>query len=146
MADIGNIRAIIFSLVAVVSITVSLISANSMAMTMRDRTSEVAPLRTLGFGTGRIAYLLFGEAIVLGVMGGAIGVGAAPALFGGGMDYGSLTCGLGLISISAWGRGADDGDRSRSGGREWNDAGGRRPQNPRCYRPARRRVRPNNFR
>ena len=34
-------------------------------------------------------------------MGGAIGVGASLALFAGGMDMGSLTRGLGLISVSA---------------------------------------------
>ena len=100
LANIGNIRAIIFSLVGIVLTTVLLISGNSMAMTVRDRTSEVALLRTLGFGTGRIAYLLFGEAILLGLIGGAIGAGGALALFAGGIDMGTLTRGLGLISVS----------------------------------------------
>jgi putative ABC transport system permease protein len=100
LANIGNIRAIIFSLVAVVLVTVLLIAGNSMAMTVRDRTSEVALLRTLGFGSGRIAYLLFGEAILLGLVGGVIGVGGALALFAGGIDMGTITRGLGLISVS----------------------------------------------
>lgn len=100
LANIGNIRAIIFSLVAVVLITVLLIAGNAMAMTVRDRISEVALLRTLGFGTGTIAYLLFGEAALMGLVGGAIGAGGAFALFAGGLDLGAITRGLGLISVS----------------------------------------------
>ncbi len=100
LANIGNIRTIILSLVAVVLLTVLLISGNSMAMTVRDRIPEVALLRTLGFGQARIAYLLFGEAIMLGAVGGAIGASGALALFAGGVDMSTLTSGLGLIFVS----------------------------------------------
>ena len=100
LANIGNIRAIIFSLVAVVLLTVLLISGNSMAMSLRDRIPEIALLRTLGYGRGIIAYLLFGEAAFLGIIGGTIGALAALALFAGGVDIGTMTSGLGLISVS----------------------------------------------
>lgn len=71
-----------------------------MAMTLRDRIPEVALLRTLGFGTGRIALLLFGEAVLLGVVGGVLGACGALALFTGGIDLGTITSGLGLISVT----------------------------------------------
>jgi putative ABC transport system permease protein len=100
LANIGNIRAIILSLVIVVLLTVLLIAGNSMAMTVRDRIPEVALLRTLGFGRWRIAYLLFGEATLLGLFGGAVGAAGALALFIQGTDLGSLTNGLALISVS----------------------------------------------
>lgn len=100
LANVGNIRAIIMSLVIVVLVTVLLISGNSMAMTVRDRIPEVALLRTLGFGRWRIGYLLFGEALLLGIVGGAIGAVAAFALFVSGTDLGSLTNGLALIAVS----------------------------------------------
>jgi putative ABC transport system permease protein len=100
LAHIGNIRAIIVSLVAVVLMTVMLIAGNSMAMTVRDRIPEVALLRTLGFGGGRISCLLFGEAALLGLAGGAIGAAGALALFAGGIDLGTITSGLGLISVT----------------------------------------------
>ncbi len=100
LANIGNIRAIILSLIVVVLLTVLLISGNSMAMTLRDRIPEVALLRTLGFGTGRIALLLFGEAVLLGVVGGVLGACGALALFTGGIDLGTITSGLGLISVT----------------------------------------------
>ncbi len=100
LANIGNIRAIIFSLVAVVIVTVLLIAGNSMAMTVRDRIPEVALLRTLGFGSARIALLLFGEAVALGIAGGLIGAVATLAIFAGGMNLSTITSGLGLIAIT----------------------------------------------
>ncbi|HUA36006.1 MAG TPA: ABC transporter permease [Candidatus Binataceae bacterium] len=100
LASVGNIRAIIASLVFVVLITVLLISGNSMAMTVRDRIPEVALLRTLGFGRWRIGFLLFGEAVLLGLVGGAIGSIAALMMFLNGTDLGALTNGLALISVS----------------------------------------------
>ncbi|HKN00901.1 MAG TPA: ABC transporter permease [Candidatus Binataceae bacterium] len=100
LANIGNIRAIILSLVVVVMVTVLLIAGNSMAMTVRERIPEVALLRTLGFGQARIAYLLFGEAMLLGLIGGVLGAAGAIYLFAGGMDVGTITSGLALISIS----------------------------------------------
>jgi len=101
LANVGNIRAIIFSLIAVVLLTVLLVSGNSMAMTVRDRIPEVALLRTLGFGRVRIGYLLFGEACLLGLIGGAIGSAGALALFAAGMNLGAVTNGLGLIAVTA---------------------------------------------
>jgi putative ABC transport system permease protein len=100
LANIGNIRAIIFTLVAVVIITVLLIAGNSMALTVRERIPEVALLRTLGFGGARIAMLLFGEAIALGLVGGIIGAACAGAIFAGGVNLGTVTSGLGLIALT----------------------------------------------
>jgi len=100
LANIGNIRAIIYGLVAVVIVTLLLIAGNSMAMTVRDRIPEVALMRTLGFNGIRIGYLLFGEAVLLGIVGGLIGAAAALALFAGGMNLGAVTNGLGLIAMT----------------------------------------------
>jgi putative ABC transport system permease protein len=57
-------------------------------------------LRTLGFGRWRISYLLFGEAIILGIVGGALGAALAFAFFVNGTDLGPLTNGLALITVS----------------------------------------------
>jgi len=100
LANIGNIRSIILSLIAVVLLTVLLISGNSMAIAVRERIPEVALFRTLGFGRWHIGYLLFAEAIFLGLTGGLLGAGGAMFLFAGGMDLSTITNGLGLISIT----------------------------------------------
>lgn len=100
LSNISNIRSIILSLIAVVLLTVLLIAGNSMAITVRERVPEVALFRTLGFGRWRIGYLLFAEALFLGLVGGALGAGSAMLLFAGGMDLRTITNGLGLIAIT----------------------------------------------
>lgn len=68
---------IVFSL-EVISILVIgiilLVAANTMAMTARERISEYAVLKTLGFGGGHILGLVAGESILIACLGGGIGL------------------------------------------------------------------------
>jgi putative ABC transport system permease protein len=89
LSEIGNIRGIVYSLCAVVILTVMLVAANSMAMTVRERTSEVAVMRAIGFGPGQVANLLFGECALLGLIGGALGAGLALWMFSDGVTLGA---------------------------------------------------------
>ncbi|HEY2663230.1 MAG TPA: ABC transporter permease [Candidatus Binataceae bacterium] len=89
LSEIGNIRGIVYSLCAVVILTVMLVAANSMAMTVRERTSEVAVMRAIGFGPGQVANLLFGECALLGLIGGAPGAGLALWMFSDGVTLGA---------------------------------------------------------
>jgi len=50
------------------------VMANTMAMTARERTSEYATLKALGFGPGFIGSLIFGESLAIAIIGGAVGV------------------------------------------------------------------------
>lgn len=59
---------VIFIMMAVV--------ANTMAMTTRERIGEYAILKTLGFGGGSIAILIFGESLVITIIGCLLGVAA----------------------------------------------------------------------
>ena len=90
LSEIGNLRAIIYSLCAVVILTVMLVAANSMAMTVRERTSEVSVMRAIGFGPGQIANLLFGECVLIGLIGGALGAGFAWWMFSDGLTLGAV--------------------------------------------------------
>src|SRR6202040_435821 len=72
LSAIGNIRAIVFALCAVVVLTVLLIAANSTAMMVRERISEVAVMRSLGFSRGAVSILLFGECALIGAIGGLV--------------------------------------------------------------------------
>jgi putative ABC transport system permease protein len=47
-----------------------------MAMTTRERIGEYAILKTLGFGGGSIAILIFGESLVITIIGCLLGVAA----------------------------------------------------------------------
>jgi putative ABC transport system permease protein len=45
-----------------------------MAMTARERMTEYATMKTLGFGAVHIAVVVFGESVFIAMMGGVIGV------------------------------------------------------------------------
>jgi putative ABC transport system permease protein len=70
---LGNIKAFIMSICLAVVFTILLVSANTMAMSIRERTREVAVLKTLGFTRNSILGLFVGEAISLALIGGFLG-------------------------------------------------------------------------
>lgn len=70
---LGNIKAFIMSICLAVVFTILLVSANTMAMSIRERTREVAVLKTLGFTRRSILGLFVGEAVSLALVGGLIG-------------------------------------------------------------------------
>jgi putative ABC transport system permease protein len=70
---LGNIKAFIMSICLAVVFTILLVSANTMAMSIRERTREVAVLKTLGFTRNSILGLFVGEAISLALVGGLAG-------------------------------------------------------------------------
>jgi len=59
---------------AAVTFTVLLVSANTMAMSVRERIREVGILKTLGYTPGTILFLILGEAGVLSLLGGVVGL------------------------------------------------------------------------
>ncbi len=77
VATLGNVKAFILGICGAVVFTILLVSANTMAMSVRSRTREVAVLKTLGFTGQRLLSLFVGEAVALAVAGGALGVLAA---------------------------------------------------------------------
>jgi putative ABC transport system permease protein len=78
----------ILSVVQVISFVVIgiilIVLANTMAMTARERSSEYAVLKTLGFGPLFIFTLICGESLVMALMGGVLG---AVLSFPGGMFF-----------------------------------------------------------
>lgn len=55
-------------------VIIMIVAANTMAMTARERMTEYATLKTLGFGSAYIATIVFGESLVIALTGGVIGV------------------------------------------------------------------------
>jgi putative ABC transport system permease protein len=74
VASLGNIKAFILGICGAVVFTIMLVSANTMAMSVRSRTREVAVLKTLGFTRQRVLSIFVGESVALAVGGGLIGV------------------------------------------------------------------------
>ena len=74
VAMLGNVKAFILGICGAVVFASLLVSANTMAMSIRERTREVAVLKTLGFTRKVVLALFVGEAVVVAVLAGVIGV------------------------------------------------------------------------
>ena len=104
---LGNVRLLLGSIGLAIVISILFITANTMAMAARDRTREVAVLRTLGFRTGQVTWLVLAESLLVALLGAAGGMGFAWAIlfllhdkmadFG---LFGTLTVSPGLAGVS----------------------------------------------
>jgi len=70
---LGNVKAFLLSISLALTFTLLLVTANTMAMSVRERVREVGVLKTLGFTTSAILTILLGEAAFLTSLGGLIG-------------------------------------------------------------------------
>jgi putative ABC transport system permease protein len=71
---LGNIQAYIRNIGLAVMFSLTLVSANSMAMAMRERTTEVAVLKAIGFSRGRVLNMILGESCFIAGIGGLLGM------------------------------------------------------------------------
>ena len=83
LAMLGNVKAFILSICMAVVFAILLVSANTMAMSIRERTREVAVLKTLGFTQGKVLSLFVGEAVALALAGGVVGTAIAVVVIKG---------------------------------------------------------------
>lgn len=77
---LGNVKVFLLSICAAVTFTVLLVSANTMAMSVRERVREVGILKTLGFTRGKILGLVLTEAAAISLAGGVLGLALAAGL------------------------------------------------------------------
>ena len=75
MEMLGNVKALIGSIGLATAFALLLVTANSLAMSARERRVESAVLRVLGYSRLRVASLLLGEAALYGVAGALFGSG-----------------------------------------------------------------------
>jgi putative ABC transport system permease protein len=72
--QVGDIGTIMILIATAVLFTMLLIAATTMAQAVRERTSEMAVLKTLGFSGLTILVLVLGEAIIITGLGGGLGL------------------------------------------------------------------------
>ncbi len=77
--QVGNIGAILGFVVSAVFFAMLLVTANTMAQSVRERTSELAVLKTLGFRDSSVLTLVLAESLLITVVGGALGLALAVA-------------------------------------------------------------------
>ena len=74
LAQVGDIGSILVSVTAAVFFTMLLVTANTMAQSVRERTNEIGVLKTLGFSGQSILTLVLLESLFLTLSGGLIGL------------------------------------------------------------------------
>ena len=75
LAFLGNVKLFLAAICGAVTFTILLVSANTVAMAVRERTREMAILRTLGYTPDEILQLVLGESVVISLVGGVAGLG-----------------------------------------------------------------------
>jgi len=80
-AMMGNVKGLVLSVASLVLLVIVLLAANTIAMSARERITEVAVMRTLGFQPAHILGLFLAESIIVSVVGTAIAAVAAFFLF-----------------------------------------------------------------
>jgi putative ABC transport system permease protein len=80
IAMAGNLALLLNSIGLAVSFTILLVTANTMSMAVRERRTEIAVLKTLGFSSRLVMGLVLTEALLLGFLGGGVGVFGSQAL------------------------------------------------------------------
>jgi len=75
--QVGDIGAIMIAILVAVLFTMMLVAANTMAQSVRERTSEMGVLKTLGFSNASILALVLSESLLIAVLGGGLGLATA---------------------------------------------------------------------
>lgn len=88
--QMGNIGAIMIWISVAVLFMMLLIAASTMVQSVRERTSEMAVLKTLGFSNTTILGLVLGESLFICVLGGGAGLALAWAFVQRGDPTGQL--------------------------------------------------------
>jgi putative ABC transport system permease protein len=75
--QLGNIQLLIMTIGSVVFFTLLLVTGNTMAISIRERTSELAVLKAIGFSDRFVLFFVLAESLVIALIGGLFGLGLA---------------------------------------------------------------------
>jgi len=89
--QMGNVQFLILTIGSVVFFTLLLVTGNTMAIAVRERTAELAVLKAVGFSDRFVLFLVLGESLIMALIGGALGIFLAKLFtFGGDPTHGML--------------------------------------------------------
>ena len=80
MKQFADIGLIVGSIMGAVFFTLLLLTGNTMAQAVRERTSELAVLKTIGFSNHGVLAMVLAESVLLLVIGGVVGLAIASAI------------------------------------------------------------------
>jgi putative ABC transport system permease protein len=74
MRMLGDYATMVHSISAAVLTAILIVTANTMAMAIRERTIQISTMRALGFRSGQILSLLMAEGMLLSLLGSGLGI------------------------------------------------------------------------
>jgi len=80
LKQVADIGMIVGSIMGAVFFTLLLLTGNTMAQAVRERTSELAVLKTIGFSSTSVLAMVLAESVLLVAIGGVLGLGLAAVL------------------------------------------------------------------
>ncbi len=83
MKQLADIGLIVTSIMGAVFFTLLLLSGNTMMQAVRERTSELAVLKTIGFSSHSVLAMVLAESVLLLLLGGVLGLALAMLVVGG---------------------------------------------------------------
>jgi len=81
MEMMGNVKLLVRSISLIILFSLTLIVANTVAMSARERVTEIAVMRTLGFRRSHMLTFILSESVVMSLIGGVSGVLLARFVF-----------------------------------------------------------------
>ncbi len=78
--QLGDIGLIVSAIMGAVFFTLILLTGNTMAQAVRERTNELAVLKTIGFSSRSVLCMVLAEGVLLLVLGGVLGLALAGVL------------------------------------------------------------------
>lgn len=101
--SMGDLPALIMAISLVVVIVITLIGGNTVMMSFRERQSELAVFKAVGFRARRVFFIVLGESILLALFGSLLGIVPVSVTLSL-IPHGMMALGpMGALSISPWG-------------------------------------------
>jgi putative ABC transport system permease protein len=80
LSYLGDVKLMLLSVCGALTFTVLLVSANTMAMSVRERVREVGILKTLGYSPSAVLGIMLSESVLIAFLGGVLGLGIAGVI------------------------------------------------------------------
>ena len=103
MKQMGNIEFLIVAIGTIVFFTLLLVTGNTMAIAVRERTAELAVLKAVGYSDRFVLGLVLAESLLIAALGGAVGLWLASIVAGMDITSGILPTYLSGAAIAAGG-------------------------------------------
>jgi putative ABC transport system permease protein len=106
LSYLGDVQLMLISVCGALTFTVLLVSANTMAMSVRERVREIGVLKTLGYTPQAVLGIMLSESVLIALVGGILGLGFAAAILSALRSVPVMFVSLRGLAIPVWVLGA----------------------------------------